>query len=112
MTTTKPDPRTAFTAIHDGSAVPDGADAAVSRADLARAWARLSPVDQEVLSLTVFEGLESAAAGSVLGISAASYRVHLSRARAALRRSLGNDAPERDAATHTHLRPVPDKETP
>jgi RNA polymerase sigma-70 factor (ECF subfamily) len=65
-------------------------DAAVLRADLAAAWRRLSPAEQEALSLAVWEDLPSPQAGRVLGISAAAYRLRLHRARAALRRELAD----------------------
>lgn len=64
------------------------ADLVAQRVDLAAAWQRLSQRDQEALSLTVFEDLTSAQAGRVLGITAASYRLRLLRARRALRRRL------------------------
>ncbi len=62
--------------------------AAAERLDLAAAWKQLSPAEQETLSLTVFEDLGSAQAARVLGITAASYRIRLMRARRALRRQL------------------------
>jgi len=68
------------------------ADLVAQRLDLAAAWRRLSETDQEALSLTVFEDLASPQAGRVLGITAASYRLRLLRARRALRRHL--DSPE------------------
>ena len=49
---------------------PDGADLAVSRLDLARAWALLDPDDQEVIALTALDGLTFEHAGRVLDISA------------------------------------------
>ncbi len=64
------------------------ADAAISRIDLAAAWARLRPAEQEVIALRVYDGLDSAQAGQVLGITSAAYRLRLSRARSALRRHL------------------------
>ncbi len=48
------------------------------------------------MSLTVFDDLSSLQAGRVLGISAASYRLRLLRARRALRRHL--DSPQRSSA--------------
>ncbi len=63
-------------------------DLVAERVDLATAWRRLSEIDQEALSLTVFEDLTSAQAGRVLGITAVSYRLRLLRARRALRRQL------------------------
>lgn len=59
-----------------------------TRADLAVAWARLAPGEQEVLALTVFEQLTSPEAARVLGISSAAYRLRLLRARRALRARL------------------------
>ncbi|BCY10391.1 hypothetical protein L3i22_054790 [Actinoplanes sp. L3-i22] len=63
-------------------------DATAQRLDLAAAWGRLSAREQETLALTVFDQLSSARAATVLGISAASYRLRLLRARRALRRHL------------------------
>ncbi|MCB1253847.1 MAG: sigma-70 family RNA polymerase sigma factor [Austwickia sp.] len=63
------------------------------RLDLEAAWRELPAADQEVLALTVLDGLTSAQAGAVLGITAVAYRLRLSRARATLRRALGA-APE------------------
>lgn len=56
--------------------------------DLAAAWQTLTPPHQEVLALALFEDLTSRQAGRVLGVTAAGYRVRLSRARRALRLSL------------------------
>ena len=53
--------------------------------DLVAAWRRLSTVHQEALALTVWDGLTSNEAASVLGISPVAYRLRLSRARRALR---------------------------
>ncbi|MBF4548684.1 RNA polymerase subunit sigma-70 [Pseudoclavibacter sp. RFBG4] len=69
--------------------------AADVRLDLSAAWKRLDPSHQEVLSLAIWEQLPSALAGSVLGISAQSYRVRLHRARAALREHLERATPPR-----------------
>lgn len=68
--------------------VPDTADEVVARVDLAAAWDRLTDDEQDVLALTVLDGLTSAQAGAVLGITANAYRLRLTRARAALRRGL------------------------
>ncbi|MDQ1058263.1 RNA polymerase sigma-70 factor (ECF subfamily) [Arthrobacter globiformis] len=56
--------------------------------DLSRAWQQLRPEDQEVLSLAIWENLSSPQAGRVLGITAATYRIRLYRARLVLRRIL------------------------
>lgn len=54
------------------------------RLDLAAAWQSLTAGDQEVLALVLFEDLSSRQAARVLGITAAGYRMRLSRARRAL----------------------------
>lgn len=64
----------------------DDAEFIARRVDLSRAWTRLSAAEQEVLALTVFDGLTSADAAAVLGVSAVAYRIRLSRARNHLRR--------------------------
>jgi RNA polymerase sigma factor (sigma-70 family) len=61
--------------------------------DLASAWQQLSPDDQEVLSLAMWEALPSPQAGTVLGITAAAYRIRLYRARRSLRRALKHTTP-------------------
>jgi RNA polymerase sigma-70 factor (ECF subfamily) len=63
-------------------------EAAVQRLDLAAAWRQLTAAEQETLALTVFEDLTSPQAARALGITAASYRLRLLRARRALRRHL------------------------
>lgn len=63
-------------------------DLVAQRIDLAAAWGRLSEVDQEALSLAVFEDLTSPQAATVLGITPGSYRLRLLRARRALNRQL------------------------
>ncbi|MEV6306362.1 sigma-70 family RNA polymerase sigma factor [Actinoplanes sp. NPDC051861] len=63
-------------------------EAAAGRLDLVAAWRQLTPGEQETLALTVFDDLTSPQAARVLGITAASYRLRLLRARRALRRHL------------------------
>ena len=66
-----------------------------------RALARLRPQDAEVLRLWAWEGLEAVDIGKVLQLSPNASAARLSRARAALRRELGQD----DAtAGHKQLR--------
>jgi RNA polymerase sigma-70 factor (ECF subfamily) len=48
----------------------------------------LSEEDREVIMLSAWEGLDAAAAGRVLGITAPSYRMRLSRARRRLAKAL------------------------
>lgn len=76
---------------HDGDA-----DLIAQRLDVAAAWRQLSATEQEVLSLHLFEDLTSPQAARVLGISAASYRVRLLRARRALHRHLEHSTPTRE----------------
>jgi RNA polymerase sigma-70 factor (ECF subfamily) len=71
--------------------VPDAgaeADGAAARIDLVRAWRRLSPDDQQVLTLTVFEDLTGPQAARVLGISRTAFSLRLLRARRRLRHHL------------------------
>ena len=57
------------------------ADGVAARVDLVRAWQRLSVDDQQVLTLTVFEGLTGAQGAKVLGISRPAFSLRLLRAR-------------------------------
>lgn len=64
------------------------AEGVAARIDLIRAWQRLSPDDQQVLTLTVFEDLTGPQAARVLGISRTALSLRLVRARRRLRRHL------------------------
>jgi RNA polymerase sigma-70 factor (ECF subfamily) len=64
------------------------ADGVAERVDLVRAWQRLSVADQQVLTLTVFEGLTGPQAARVLGISRTALSLRLLRARHRLRHHL------------------------
>ncbi|GID90631.1 RNA polymerase sigma factor [Amorphoplanes digitatis] len=55
------------------------------------ALGRLGELDREVLTLTVWEGLQPRDVAAVLGIRPAAVRTRLNRARTRLRRLLGND---------------------
>lgn len=70
----------------------------VAGVDLTRAWNRLSAGQQEVLALTVLEGLNATEAGAVLGVSPTAYRLRLMRARRALSAQLH--------LTQVHAQPV------
>ena len=61
-------------------------EVASTRIDLANLWDSLTAAEQEVIALVAWDDLTSAQAGQVLGISAATFRVRLTRARAAVRR--------------------------
>ncbi|PWJ49031.1 RNA polymerase sigma-70 factor, ECF subfamily [Quadrisphaera granulorum] len=73
------------------AATTDPHDDVVAGLDLAAAWRRLSPAEQEVLALTVFEDLTSVQAALVLGTTPTGYRLRLMRARRALRSHLSDD---------------------
>lgn len=62
-------------------ASPDPATQAVERADLLAALAGLDADDREILLLVGWDGLDSAGAATVLGITATAARARLSRAR-------------------------------
>jgi len=68
--------------------VPPPDDAVAQNLDLAAAWNVLTPAEQEVLALAIWEDLDSDEAGRVLGISATAFRFRLHRARKSLRSAL------------------------
>jgi RNA polymerase sigma-70 factor, ECF subfamily len=74
-------------------ATPDGSEAVISQVDLARAWCRLAPPDQEALTLTALDGLTGSQAAHLLGISRAAFSVRLLRARRRLRQQLDHPGP-------------------
>lgn len=67
-------------------------DFVACRADIAAAWPLLSATDQEAIALSVVDGLTAPEAATVLGISAAAFRLRLSRARRTLRRHVDSTA--------------------
>lgn len=71
----------------------DHGAAVAARLDLAQAWSRLSPGDQEVLTLTGLDHLTGPQAAQVLGISPAAFSLRLMRARRRLRVHLDRAAP-------------------
>lgn len=82
--------RGAFQRRYARAAIPVAppADENVGQLDFAAAWNRLSPANQEVLTLTAVDELTSQQAGEVLGIAATVYPHRLAKARKALRREL------------------------
>jgi RNA polymerase sigma-70 factor, ECF subfamily len=70
---------------------PDPGAEVSARLTVRAALARLGDLDREVLTLTVWEGLEPREAAAVLQVSPAVVRTRLSRARARLRELLGDD---------------------
>ena len=61
-------------------------DLVAHRVDIAAAWPRLSASHQEVIALSVLDGLTAPEAAAVLDISPTAFRLRLSRARRTLRR--------------------------
>lgn len=59
----------------------DLAHGVATRTDLARAWAKLSPGEQEVLALIAWDGLSPDEAATVLGCRTGTFRMRLMRAR-------------------------------
>lgn len=84
-------------ADHPPPGDPDPSAAADQRLDLAAAWRHLSPDDQEVLALALFEDLPSVQASRVIGTSPSAYRLRLSRARRRLRALLAAEPAQRAA---------------
>ncbi|GID32533.1 RNA polymerase sigma factor [Paractinoplanes brasiliensis] len=79
------------------------ADGVAARVDLVRAWQRLSRDDQQVITLTAFEGLTGRQAAQVLGITRPAFSLRLLRARHRLRQHLqaATPAPHRPHPTAT-----------
>jgi RNA polymerase sigma-70 factor (ECF subfamily) len=76
------------------TASEDHSAAVAARVDLAHAWSRLSPGDQEVLTLTSLDQLTGQQAAQVLGISPTAFSLRLLRARRRLRRHLKRATPD------------------
>lgn len=77
-------------------------DVIARRLDLATVWPTLSVIDQEAISLAVWDGLSAPEAATVLGITATAFRLRLSRARRSLRRHLDAlDATDREHTSTT-----------
>jgi RNA polymerase sigma-70 factor (ECF subfamily) len=71
--------------------VADGVCAEMADTALARALARLSDADRELLLLIAWEGLSPAEAATVLGVKPATTRVRLLRARRRLTQALARE---------------------
>ena len=74
----------------ESSAVRDLAEDAALRIDLASALAALPAIERAAVLLVDAHGFDYAAAGAVLGVPAGTVASRLSRARAVLRRALGD----------------------
>jgi RNA polymerase sigma factor (sigma-70 family) len=77
----------ALTPRHEGVAPPPLVEPPFAP-PLAQAFTRLTDFEKEALLLVAWEGLDHAQAGRVVGCSAATFTVRLSRARAKLRAAL------------------------
>lgn len=89
-----------------GSNASDHADGVASRLDVAAAFDRLSPADQEVLRLVAWEQLGPSAAARALGCSRATFAMRLLRARRRLRRHMGAPPRQGDEVTE-NPQPLP-----
>jgi RNA polymerase sigma-70 factor, ECF subfamily len=69
---------------------PDVAESISARAELADALAQLAPHDRAAVLLVDAQGFDYQGAAEVLGVPAGTIASRLNRARAALRRALGN----------------------
>jgi RNA polymerase sigma-70 factor (ECF subfamily) len=76
----------------------DPAEVLAERSEIGRAFSQLSDSQREVLRLVAWEGLGAADAASVIGCSAAAFRVRLHRARSELAKHLGEAGHERGEA--------------
>ncbi|WP_205752783.1 RNA polymerase sigma factor [Cryptosporangium phraense] len=70
---------------------PDPGTEVPERLAVQQALARLGDLDREVLTLTIWEGLEPREAAVVLKLTPEAVRTRLTRARARLRTALGHD---------------------
>lgn len=82
----------------------DRSDVAFNAVEVQAAFATLSPADQEVLTLTYWDGLTAAEAADLLHVSPAAIWVRLSRARRAFSRAWHDQTP--------HTTSVPTRTTP
>jgi RNA polymerase sigma factor (sigma-70 family) len=64
---------------------PSAEDIALSDLSLSEAWAKLTPAERQVISLSSFESLDNADAARVLEISTNAFALRLSKAKAKLR---------------------------
>lgn len=75
------------------AAVSGGQEERQSMRDVAKAFRQLAPIHREALWLVVVEGLDYAEAARILNVPPGTLRSRLSRAREALRQSIG-ETPE------------------
>jgi RNA polymerase sigma-70 factor (ECF subfamily) len=74
-----------LSAFKPSDSSPSAEDIAVNDISLSQAWAKLSPGDRQVISLSSFDGLDNPSAARVLEISTNAFALRLSKAKAKLR---------------------------
>jgi RNA polymerase sigma-70 factor (ECF subfamily) len=67
---------------------PSAEEIAISDLALSEAWAKLTPAERLVISLSAFEGLDNPSAAITLEISTNAFALRLSKAKAKLRKLL------------------------
>ncbi len=90
--------------------IPDPGNDVPERLAVRDALARLGALDREVLTLTVWEGLEPREVAEVLGVNAAAVRTRLSRARARLRELVGDDLDPPGHVSSVLTAPTPEED--
>jgi RNA polymerase sigma-70 factor (ECF subfamily) len=75
-----------FALFRSRDSAPSAEDIALSDLSLSEAWAKLTPAERQVISLSSFEGLDNADSARVLEISTNAFALRLSKAKAKLRR--------------------------
>jgi RNA polymerase sigma factor (sigma-70 family) len=79
-------------ASHPAEVGPDHAGSVETLVDVAGAWHELSPKEQEVLALHIWDGLSDKEAATVAGCHRAAYAMRLTRAKRHLARILHSEA--------------------
>lgn len=90
-------------------AMTDPAERHAEREAVARAFAKLSESDREVLCLVAWDGLTAAAAGRVTGVSRLAFSQRFGRARRRLRRALNDLESEPEPLGTLIARPEPNE---
>jgi RNA polymerase sigma-70 factor (ECF subfamily) len=78
-------------ALRPQDSSPSAEEIALSDLGLSEAWAKLSPRERQVISLSSFEGLDNKTAAKVLEISTNAYALRLSKAKTKLKALLSQN---------------------
>jgi RNA polymerase sigma-70 factor, ECF subfamily len=78
-------------ALRPQDSAPSAEEIALSDLSLSQAWARLTPMDRQVIALSSFEGLDNQSAAKVLEISTNAFALRLSKAKAKLKALLSEN---------------------